>query len=300
MVAVTILVPTFRRPDLLAAALRSIDDQLYSDAVTTIVIDNCRDGSARPVFDEVVRAAKRSFQYVNETTPGVSAARNRGVGMATTDLVVFLDDDQTAQPGWLQALVDAQQQLDADAVFGFTDAWTSGDAHGGKDLALALIHRDFGHPLGPVRRGDIARLGTNNSLFHRRQLRGQQTFDLRLGLTGGEDTDLIARIEHRGGKLVYAPAAHAKEFVPAERTTMKFVLERRFSSGQLRTRQQASWLATGKWMAIGAAQATVGVVGACATAVVAPSRARKFLGTAAAGLGKVLFVDAMLVERYRR
>jgi succinoglycan biosynthesis protein ExoM len=310
MTPVSIVVPTFRRPEMLDAALRSIHMQRYRDAVEVIVVDNDATASARSVFDDFLRDAGPPqsaihYDYHVEATPGVSAARNTGVARTKYDVVVFLDDDQTAEPGWLQALVDAHQQADAAAVFGCTLAWTTDDAHEGKDLALALIHRDFGHALGPVRASDIARLGTGNSLFHKRWLHGNETFAARLGLTGGEDTELIHRIQQRGGALWYAPNAVCKEFVPQARTTMRFVLERRFSSGQLRTRSQltgegASWWKAGAWMAIGAAQTGVGLAGAALTALPARGRARAFLGTAAAGLGKVLFADALLLERYRR
>ena len=41
----------------------------------------------------------------NTQAKGLSGARNTGTEMASSDVVAYLDDDATAEPGWLQALL---------------------------------------------------------------------------------------------------------------------------------------------------------------------------------------------------
>lgn len=53
------------------------------------------------------------FEPIIRTDKGISRARNRGVDEASTDKLVFLDDDATPEPGYLRAMADA---LDEHAV----------------------------------------------------------------------------------------------------------------------------------------------------------------------------------------
>src|SRR5215217_5077723 len=44
-------------------------------------------------------------RYVRELRPGLSCARNRGLGEALGELVAFTDDDVVVDPGWLDGVV---------------------------------------------------------------------------------------------------------------------------------------------------------------------------------------------------
>src|SRR6202020_59640 len=43
-------------------------------------------------------------RVVRESRPGISAARNRGVAVATGEIIAFTDDDVQVHPGWLSAI----------------------------------------------------------------------------------------------------------------------------------------------------------------------------------------------------
>ncbi|MEI9963934.1 MAG: glycosyltransferase family 2 protein [Caulobacteraceae bacterium] len=118
--AVSVVVPTCRRPQPLALAVRSVFAQTGVDPAATelVVVDNDPAGSAADAAAVLAAEAPFPLRYVHEPTPGVASARNTGVAAAAAGLIAFLDDDEEASPGWLAALLQAQARFDADVVFG--------------------------------------------------------------------------------------------------------------------------------------------------------------------------------------
>ena len=59
----------------------------------------------------------------NSNERGLSGARNTGVELTDADVVVFLDDDAAAQPGWLEGLARHYADPDVLGVGGRIDPW---------------------------------------------------------------------------------------------------------------------------------------------------------------------------------
>jgi glycosyltransferase involved in cell wall biosynthesis len=96
---VTVVIPTRDRPAGLAAALAALREQtLPAERFETIVVD---DGSSPPARAPGARVLR------HERPRGPAAARNTGWRAACAPLVAFTDDDCTATPRWLEALVAA-------------------------------------------------------------------------------------------------------------------------------------------------------------------------------------------------
>lgn len=302
MVEVTVVIPTFRRPASLRRALASCARQAHAPAFEVVVVDNCPDQSARDTVQGFASDAAVSVRYTHEARAGVAAARNTGVAAAHGRFIAFLDDDEEADANWLAALVATQRETGADAVFGAVIAEIDGAPPRDAELYLAPFTRLFSEPSGLVARRHVASLGTGNSLFDRAAL-GISPFDPALGLAGGEDSALIKRFVREERKLAWAREARVKEYLPADRANLTFLVKRRFSAGQVRTstcvaaapREPAQVL---KWMAVGAVQVGVWGTLAAAASVVRPSAAKRFLCNASGGLGKVLWMPPFRVLRY--
>jgi glycosyltransferase involved in cell wall biosynthesis len=100
-------VPTYKRPALLARCLSSICQQSYAD-FEVLVVDNARDN--QDTRDVVEQLDDQRFIYLNEPTPGVSAARNHGLQQAQGELILFVDDDDEIVPEMLETLHKFMQQ----------------------------------------------------------------------------------------------------------------------------------------------------------------------------------------------
>jgi len=102
----SILIPTRARAAYLRVALASIAPQAADAGAEVLVID---DAGASPA----ARALVTGFGARYEPHPaplGLNVARNTGVERSTGELVVFVDDDIRASPGWLDALLGAARE----------------------------------------------------------------------------------------------------------------------------------------------------------------------------------------------
>ncbi len=289
---VAIIVPTLRRADSLVRALRSLFAQTgVADRVAAIVVvDNDPEGTARTVVAGLTPLSPWPLIYRHAPRPGVATARNAGLAAVDTPLIAFLDDDESADAGWLAALLDAQAETGADVVFGPI----RGRAPDGAPWARAYLERFFGRE-GPAQTGLIDQAyGCGNSLMVRATaLPGPAPFDLASDQSGGEDDALFSALAARDGRFGWAAGAWVDEFAPPHRATLKYVLTRAFAYGQGPSQTAArnrNWPAVARWMLIGAAQAVVWGAVAAGLTLVANSRRADAFDRTARGLGKLFWM----------
>jgi glycosyltransferase involved in cell wall biosynthesis len=97
---VSVVITTYNRCHLLGRAIQSAVDQNWS-GLEVLVIDDCSsDGTA-----EMVKSSYPDVRYLRQpVNSGLCAARNRGIREASQPWVVFLDDDDTLEPGALATM----------------------------------------------------------------------------------------------------------------------------------------------------------------------------------------------------
>jgi len=235
----SLVICTFHRERLLGLALASVNAQAAPAdfPVEIVVVDNSDECSARPTVDALALASQFPIRYVEAHPPNISVARNAGVAAASGAAVAFLDDDQELADGWLVAVAAALKELPHDAFFGAVEPLFEAPAEA-TAMARQLFSRRLDAPhgaelvaFGPQKTRDIA-LATNNSIFRRASLPADCLFDLAFGNGGGEDYDLICRMQREGKRFAWLPDACAREFVPASRCEAGYLRRRFFAGGQ--------------------------------------------------------------------
>lgn len=227
MVAVDVCICTFRRPGVVET-LASVAAQAAVEGVRLRVV--VADNDERPEAEARVReAADRlglSLTYVHAPARNISVARNACLDAATGDFAIFLDDDETAAPGWLAALLK-EAAKGWDAVLGPVRAVYADDAP-------AWVKAADLHSTAPVyAHGKIAKGYAGNALLRRATIEARALrFDLALGRQGGEDDDFFYRLTDGGGTIGYAAEALAYEPAPAGRTSLRWLVTRSFRTGQ--------------------------------------------------------------------
>jgi GT2 family glycosyltransferase len=216
---IVIAVLTYRRPEGLALVLTDLVEHLAGSRVeaSILVIDNDEQPSAR---DSV--GAVPDVRYVHEPTPGIAAARNRALAESHDQrLLIFIDDDEQPQPGWIDALVDTWRETHSAAVVGpvvsrFTtepDPW----------IEAGGFFRRLRHPSGTR----VSMAATNNLLLDLDVIRRLGlTFDERFGLSGGSDSFFTRSLVLAGEEIVWCDQAIVTDVVPSDRLTRSWVLQR--------------------------------------------------------------------------
>ena len=188
MEAVTVVIPTRNRLDLLHGTLMSILRQRDVD-LHVIVVD---DGSTDDTAGVVSRLADPRARVVRHAvSKGVSNSRNVGVSETTSEWVAFCDDDDLWSPDKLVKQLDAARALDSDWAY-------SGCVH----VNAKLIVQDGVPPLSPAAMSDALRrynampAGASNVIVRTDVFRRLGGFDARL--THLPDWDLWLRLAQHG------------------------------------------------------------------------------------------------------
>jgi glycosyltransferase involved in cell wall biosynthesis len=226
-IRLVIAVLTFRRPGDLAEVVPALIRQAASVEadVTILVVDNDPDGGAA---DQVTAfAGEHPVRYVHEPVPGIAFARNRA--LAESDdarLLVFIDDDERPEPGWLRLLLETWRATGCAAVVG--PVISQFDQPPSDWIAAGRFFVRRRMPTGT--RVEIA--ATNNLLLDLAVVRRiGARFDPRFGISGGSDSAFTRYLRAHGGDIVWCDEAVVHDIVPAERATRDWVLRRAYRVG---------------------------------------------------------------------
>ena len=102
VVDISVIIPTYHRPNDLLRCLGSLERQTLGE-FQTVVVDNSPDAELR----ERMRAFETRVLYVHEPSLGLHNARHAGARAATGDVLVFTDDDAEFSQSWLAAYSEA-------------------------------------------------------------------------------------------------------------------------------------------------------------------------------------------------
>ena len=114
-VRISVIVVNWNRRELLAACLQSLARQTHPDFEVVVIDNGSGDGSAEAVLKiaETYPVGLKLIQ--NSTNRGFCAANNQGIAATRSPLVVLLNNDAEAEPGWLTAL---ESVIESDAAVG--------------------------------------------------------------------------------------------------------------------------------------------------------------------------------------
>jgi succinoglycan biosynthesis protein ExoM len=93
------------------------------------------------------------------------------------------------------------------------------------------------HSTAPVQTARGIDTGYTSNALVRRAAIANLRFDVLLGRSGGEDTDLFTRLHAQGHRFGAAPNAVVREHVTPARMTLRWLARRAFRSGQTHARR---------------------------------------------------------------
>jgi GT2 family glycosyltransferase len=203
-VAVSVVVPTYRRPRQLRACIEALAAQDLQEPWEVVVVD---DGSPEPPDPGVESLmAARGWRLIRQANAGPSAARNRGVREARGEFIAFTDDDCLPEPALLETLLRAARDRPNALVGGTTVNGLTGDFFAStSQLIVDLVYEHFN-----ADPDDGYFLASNNVLCSRERFLELGGFDESFPRAGAEDRDFCDRWRMRGWPIVWRPEARVE------------------------------------------------------------------------------------------
>ncbi len=206
----SVIVPTYRRPELLARCLYALVEQDMQEPYEIIIVDDGASNETRQIVEEWAQQidGTRNELWGSQVGPylrylamperkGPAAARNAGWKAARGYIIAFTDDDCIPAPTWLSAGLATFRN----GVLG---------ASGRIVVPLPAHPTDYQRNAAELERAEFA---TANCFYGKRALAATQGFDERFSMAWREDSDLFFRLaqtihpEDRATCLVRAPDA---------------------------------------------------------------------------------------------
>jgi GT2 family glycosyltransferase len=198
---------------------------------TLWVIENGSDQGARALCEELSPRFAGALRYVHRPQKGKALALQDAMDRIGQGFAVFLDDDTRTDPAFFEAYRDAALRWGENAVYGgelLIDYETPPPAWLIPELPPSARGWSWPNADEPVTKPLF--LGANYAGFVQTIQRvGGFRGNLGVGSGGnpiGEETELQERMLAAGCRGVYVPGARVWHWVPAERCTPRWTLER--------------------------------------------------------------------------
>jgi O-antigen biosynthesis protein len=217
---VSVVVCVYNGQRTMDACLASLKKLNYPNYEVIVVNDGSTDGT---------RQIAEGYDYIrliHQENKGLSEARNVGIRAATGDIVAFTDADCMADPDWLTHLVARFQSSEFGAVGG--PNLTPPD----DSFVASCVAVSPGAPTHVLLDDEVAEhIPGCNMAFRREALEAIDGFDP-IFRAAGDDVDLCWRLQNKGYKIGFSPAAVVWHF---RRNTIRDYLKQQRGYGKAET-----------------------------------------------------------------
>lgn len=183
MKKVSVIIPTYKRPDTISRAVTSVLNQTYKNIEVIVVDDNDPSFPEREETSRVMTqfdSDNRVVYIKHDCNRNGSAARNTGWKASHGDYITFLDDDDEISPRKIQAQVECLDALDntwgacytAYHILMKNGSIQKSSTHQAGDVYLRALMRTFYMGSGSnvlLRKGVVDEIGGYDESFKRNQ-----------------------------------------------------------------------------------------------------------------------------------
>ena len=168
-----------------------------------IIVDNNSTDNLREVVQDFTQKSKLNVRYLFEGKPGLSHARNKGIGEARGNYIAFTDDDCIVDRPWLISILEEfDSDPDLSGLGGRAELYNTEDKpvsiRTSRERHLFVSHNQLFNLIPGC-----------NMAFRRKVFDAVGNFDPDFGagarIPSAEDTDFYYRVYKTGLKLLYSP-----------------------------------------------------------------------------------------------
>jgi len=206
-VLISVVIPTYNRPERLAACLDCLARQsLGREEFEVIVVDDGGDADLAPVVDRVREAVE--IRLVRQPNTGPAEARNAGVALARGEFIAFTDDDCGPDGDWLRVLVGHLQREPKTMHGGRTVNGLTLNGYAEASQLLVDYLLEYNARKAPTKRF----FTTNNMAMSKAAFFEVGAFNAQFRGAYGEDREFCDRWSHTGYEMRFVAEARVFHF----------------------------------------------------------------------------------------
>ena len=223
--SVSIVIPTYNRPDDIQECVRYLENQDYDNCEIIIV----NDGSSKD-YTAVVDGfsqVRGNIRYILKEHSGIVGTKNRGLKESASEFTAFLDDDCLACSAWVRSMIESLLAQKADVAGGTllsqepeTCVQRFSDAK--KVMDKPIVDKE----------GRFVNIFTGNACFRTSTLRAVGGFDPLFEtyhVNAAEDVDMTYRLNSIGAKMIHVPEAVVRH---KHRESLREFMKQKFEYGR--------------------------------------------------------------------
>lgn len=235
---ISVIICSYNRADYIIGAVESLYRQTLSkEQFEVFVVDNNSiDNTGKLLQDYMTSHPDFHLHYLTEQKQGSSFARNTGAAFAKAPLLCFMDDDATAEPDYLQRVVDFfSTHSDATGLGGrIIPRYIPAEPRWMSYYVSSLVGNfDYSKTVEVFKPGKYPL--ESNMIVRKKEFDAVAGFNTELpGVKGtlrigGEGKDFFLRLQDRGGKIYYDPSIIVHHVVEVKKLTSHYMY--RIASG---------------------------------------------------------------------
>lgn len=231
---ISVIICTYNREKFLPGALEALTKQTLSNSqFEIIIINNNSTDNTETISKKFIDEHKElNTKYFVETNKGLSAARNRGIKEASSELISFIDDDAEVSENYLQIAVEFfDNHPDIDAIGGkITPVYENGKEPEwlSKYMWGLVTKADFGNKIREYP-GAKSPYGCSMA-FRKKALYEAGLFNTNL-LFRSEDKYIFYKLRENGKKFLYHPEFAVKHHIDNKRITYDSIMKISYEVG---------------------------------------------------------------------
>jgi glycosyltransferase involved in cell wall biosynthesis len=232
---------TFKRADRLGKLVGALRAQSCPVPFEILAVNNNSPDDTLAVLEALQGQSGATLRVVTETAPGIVPARNRALAEAIgSDILVFIDDDELPQPGFLEAAHDAIVNEGAQCAGGRIEIdFSPFGRPGWLDDEVAGFLGRLDHGASPLWIADDSTpIWSGNTAYAMPFFRDHPDlrFDPRYnrageGIGGGEDAMMLRALLQLGAKIRYRPDMAVWHSVERWKLNQRYFLKLHYQAG---------------------------------------------------------------------